>query len=93
MQLGQVGLNLSLGDKFTQTRRRIAYERMLIDVLAGNPSLFVRRDEVEAAWKWIDSIVAGWQQTGQKPRPYGAGSWGPSAAIGLPERFGHSWSE
>ncbi|KQW00278.1 glucose-6-phosphate dehydrogenase [Rhizobacter sp. Root1221] len=93
MQLGQVGLNLSLGDKFTGTRRRIAYERMLLDVLAGNPSLFVRRDEVEAAWKWIDGIVEGWRQTGQKPRGYGSGSWGPSAAIGLPERFGHTWNE
>ena len=93
MQLGQVGLNLSLGDKFAQTRRRIAYERMLIDVLAGNPSLFVRRDEVEAAWKWIDGIVDGWRQTAHKPKPYGSGSWGPSAAIGLPERFGHSWNE
>jgi len=93
MQLGQVGLNLSLGDSFTGTRRRIAYERMLLDVLAGNPSLFVRRDEVEAAWQWIDGIVEGWRQTGQKPRPYAAGSWGPSAAIGLPERFGHTWNE
>ena len=93
MQLGQVGLNLSLGDKFAEVRRRIAYERMLLDVLAGNPSLFVRRDEVEAAWQWIDGIVEGWRQTSQKPKAYGAGSWGPSAAIGLPERFGHSWNE
>jgi glucose-6-phosphate 1-dehydrogenase len=93
VQLGNVGLNLTLGDAFTQARRRIAYERMLLDVLRGNSALFVRRDEVEAAWKWIDGIIDGWRSTGQKPKPYAAGSWGPSAAIGLPERYGHSWHE
>jgi glucose-6-phosphate 1-dehydrogenase len=93
MRLGEVGLNLSLGDAFSQVRRRIAYERMLLDVLRGNSALFVRRDEVEAAWHWIDGIVQGWRATDQKPKPYGAGSWGPSAAIGLPERYGHSWHE
>jgi glucose-6-phosphate 1-dehydrogenase len=93
VQLGQVGLNLSIGDAFPQGRRRIAYERMLLDVLRGNSALFVRRDEVEAAWKWIDGIIEGWRSTGHKPKPYSAGSWGPSAAIGLPERYGHSWHE
>jgi len=66
---------------------------MILDVLQGNSALFVRGDEVEAAWQWIDGILNGWRSTGQKPRPYGAGSWGPSAAIGLPERYGHSWHE
>lgn len=93
VRLGQVGLNLSLGGAFAQTRRRIAYERMLLDVLRGNSALFVRRDEVEAAWKWIDKIIEGWRMTGLKPKPYSAGSWGPSTAIGLPERYGHSWHE
>jgi glucose-6-phosphate 1-dehydrogenase len=93
MRLGEVALNLSLGDAFFKGRRRIAYERMLLDVLRGNPALFVRRDEVDAAWQWIDGIEDGWKSTGQKPKPYGAGSWGPSAAIGLPERYGHSWHE
>jgi glucose-6-phosphate 1-dehydrogenase len=93
MALEQVGLDLSIEDAQAGSRRRIAYERMLLDVLRGNSSLFVRRDEVEAAWRWIDGIIDGWRATGQKPRPYGAGSWGPSAAIGLPERFGHSWHE
>ncbi len=93
MQLGQVGLDLSIREEFHQGRRRIAYERMLLDVLRGNSSLFVRRDEVDAAWTWIDGIVDGWRTTAQEPRPYAAGSWGPSAAIGLPERFGHSWHE
>jgi glucose-6-phosphate 1-dehydrogenase len=93
MALEQVGLDLSIEDAAGHGRRRIAYERMLLDVLRGNSSLFVRRDEVEAAWQWIDGIIDGWRATGQKPKPYNAGSWGPSAAIGLPERFGHSWHE
>jgi glucose-6-phosphate 1-dehydrogenase len=93
VQLGQVGLNLSLGDGFKQSRRRIAYERMILDVLRNNSALFVRRDEIEAAWQWIDGIIAGWRSTGMHPKPYAAGSWGPTGAIALPERHGHSWHE
>ena len=93
VKLAQVPLNLSLGDTFANGRRRIAYERMLLDVLRNNSALFVRRDEVEAAWQWIDGIIDGWKSTGQKARPYPAGSWGPSAAIALTERHGHSWHE
>ncbi|MCC6472677.1 MAG: glucose-6-phosphate dehydrogenase [Burkholderiales bacterium] len=93
VHLGEVPLNLSLADALGAGRRRIAYERMLLDVLRDNPALFVRRDEVEAAWRWIDGIVEGWQAAGQKVRPYDAGSWGPSAAIALTERNGHSWRE
>ena len=91
--LAQVPLNLSVGDAFGQSRRRIAYERMLLDVLKNNSALFVRRDEVEAAWQWIDGIIDGWRTTGQKVKPYTAGSWGPSAAIAMTERNGHSWHE
>ena len=91
--LAQVPLNLSVDNAFGQTRRRIAYERMLLDVLKNNSALFVRRDEVEAAWQWIDGIIEGWRATGQKVKPYTAGSWGPSAAIAMTERNGHSWHE
>ena len=91
--LAQVPLNLSVGDAFGQTRRHIAYERMLLDVLKNNSALFVRRDEVEAAWQWIDGIIEGWRTTGQQVKPYTAGSWGPSASIAMTERNGHSWHE
>ncbi len=91
--MGQVNLNLSLDNGFSGQRRRIAYERMLLDVLRNNSALFVRRDEVEAAWKWIDGIIDGWRTTDQQPKSYPAGSWGPNAAIGLLERHGHSWHE
>lgn len=93
VKLAQVPLNLSVGDTFGESRRRIAYERMLLDVLRNNSALFVRRDEVEAAWQWIDGIIDGWKETGQKVKPYTAGSWGPSAAIAMTERNGHSWHE
>ncbi|MET0351945.1 MAG: glucose-6-phosphate dehydrogenase [Rhizobacter sp.] len=75
--LDEVGLDLSISDAFPKGRRRIAYERMLLDVFRDNSALFVRRDEVEAAWKWIDGIIAGWKTAGIKPRPYKAGTWGP----------------
>jgi glucose-6-phosphate 1-dehydrogenase len=91
--LAEVPLNLSVSDAFAQTRRRIAYERMLLDVLRNNSALFVRRDEIEASWKWIDGIIDGWRTTNQKVKPYSAGSAGPTAAIALTERNGHSWHE
>ena len=59
----------------------------------GNSALFVRRDEVEASWEWIDGIINGWRTTGHQSKPYSAGSWGPTAAIALTERHGHSWHE
>lgn len=93
VRLRQVGLDISLSEAFAEKRRRIAYERLLLDMFAGNQTLFVRRDEVEAAWSWVDGIAAGWQARGMTPKPYASGSWGPSAAIALPERFGHSWHE
>jgi glucose-6-phosphate 1-dehydrogenase len=68
-----------------------AYERLLTDVIRGDQTLFMRRDEVEAAWRWIDPILAGWQEADARPFRYGAGSWGPTQAIGLIERDGRSW--
>jgi glucose-6-phosphate 1-dehydrogenase len=95
MQLKPLSLNLSLSDTFKSQspRRRIAYERLLLEALHGKGTLFVRRDEAEAAWTWIDAIVAGWERQGLAPASYAAGSWGPSSAIALTERNGHSWHE
>jgi glucose-6-phosphate 1-dehydrogenase len=91
--LREVPLDLSLTAAFAGSRRRIAYERLLLDLIEGDQTLFVRRDEVEAQWKWVDAIRALWTKTGLKPRNYGAGSWGPNAAIALAERDGMSWHE
>lgn len=93
VRLREVPLNLSLEHEFAGTRRRIAYERLLLDLLEGDPTLFVRRDEVEAQWTWIDAIRAGWETADVKPKPYAAGTWGPSAAIALTERDGVTWNE
>jgi glucose-6-phosphate 1-dehydrogenase len=93
MDLKPLGLNLSLSDAFSGGRRRIAYERLLLEALHNKPTLFVRRDEAETAWTWIDEIVAGWKRTGAEPAPYPAGSWGPAGAFALTERKGHSWYE
>ena len=91
--LREVPLDLSLSQAFAGTRRRIAYERLLLDLVEGDQTLFVRRDEVEAQWKWIDEIRETWKMSGKKPKSYNAGGWGPSAAIALTERDGVSWHD
>ncbi|MBA2918555.1 glucose-6-phosphate dehydrogenase [Sphingomonas sp. MAH-20] len=93
LNLREVALDVSLSTEAAGQRRRIAYERLLLDLIEGDPTLFVRRDEVEAAWTWIDSINQAWTQASLPARPYTAGTWGPSAAIALIERDGASWHE
>ncbi len=94
LELRPLGLNLSLDTAFGQSkRRRIAYERLLLEALNNNSTLFVRRDESEAAWTWIDGIAEAWRRSGSNPTPYAAGSWGPAGAFALTERNGHSWFE
>jgi glucose-6-phosphate 1-dehydrogenase len=93
VRLREVPLDIGLANAFSEYRRRIAYERLLLDLIEGDPTLFVRRDEVEAQWTWIDRIRAAWVEKGITPRPYAAGTWGPSAAIALTERDGISWHE
>jgi glucose-6-phosphate 1-dehydrogenase len=93
LKLAQVALDLDLHERFSAHSRRLAYERLYLDAIEGNGTLFVRRDETEAAWQWIDTIIQGWQHGGMLPRSYPAGSWGPSSAVSLAERHGHSWRE
>ena len=93
IRLRQVPLNIAMQDAFSGAVRRIAYERLLLDLIEGDQTLFVRRDEVEAQWDWIDAIRAGWETEGLTPKTYTAGSWGPSAAIALAERDGVTWHE
>jgi len=93
VRLREIPLDIGLANAFSEYRRRIAYERLLLDLIEGDPTLFVRRDEVEAQWAWIDRIRAAWADKSVTPRPYAAGTWGPSAAIALTERDGISWHE
>ncbi|CCA91638.1 glucose-6-phosphate dehydrogenase [Novosphingobium sp. PP1Y] len=91
--LRSVPLAITMPDAFAGPQRRIAYERLLLDLIEGDQTLFVRRDEVEAQWDWIDAIRAGWDEQALEPKTYTAGSWGPSAAIALAERDGVTWHE
>ena len=93
IRLREVPLNLSMDAEFAGSRRRIAYERLLLDLIEGDQTLFVRRDEVEAQWTWIDAIRAGWDANQTKPKHYAAGTWGPAGAIALTERDGVTWQD
>ena len=92
METQLVSLNLDLQSAMPQ-RRAEAYERLLIDVVRGRLTHFMRRDELEAAWQWADPIIEGWQALEEKPHPYAAGSWGPAEAFALLARDGFSWVE
>ncbi len=92
VRLREVPLDLSLDKEFKE-RRRIAYERLLLDLIEGDQTLFVRRDEVEAQWRFIDAIRAGWAANGMRPKSYPSGSWGPSSAVALTERGGVTWQD
>jgi len=88
--LRPVSLDLSFEETFG-ARYPDAYERLLMEVLRGNPALFMRRDEVEAAWHWIDTIIDSWAASKQKVESYVAGSWGPAASSLLLDRDGRAW--
>jgi len=92
MRLSHVPLDMSFAEAFN-VRHHEAYERLLMDVVRGNQTLFMRRDEVEAAWGWIDPILEAWKSSSDAPKPYTSGTWGPSASIALIERDGRTWHE
>jgi glucose-6-phosphate 1-dehydrogenase len=92
LRLRETELDLRFGQAFNH-RSPDAYERLLTDVLRGQQTLFMRRDEVEAAWRFIDPITAGWAERYPAPHRYAAGQNGPSQAIALIERDGRSWYE
>ena len=93
LRLSPVALDLDMQAEFGDLRRRPAYERLYLDALEGNGTLFVRRDETEAAWAWVDGIRDGWNAHEMAPRGYQAGTWGPARAVTLAERHGHAWRE
>jgi glucose-6-phosphate 1-dehydrogenase len=92
MRLQHVPLDMSFASVFN-VRNPDAYERLLMDVVRGNQTLFMRRDEVEAAWTWVDPILDAWAASSEPPKQYTSGTWGPSAAIALIERNGRTWYE
>jgi glucose-6-phosphate 1-dehydrogenase len=92
MRLQNVPLDMSFAEAFN-VRNPDAYERLLMDVVRGNQTLFMRRDEVAAAWKWIDPVLEAWKASSEPPRPYTSGTWGPAASVALIERDGNTWVE
>jgi glucose-6-phosphate 1-dehydrogenase len=92
MRLQHVPLDMSFADAFG-VRAPDAYERLLMDVVRGSQTLFMRRDEVDAAWAWIDPILEAWSVSKDLPKPYTAGTWGPSAAVAMIERDGRTWHD
>jgi glucose-6-phosphate 1-dehydrogenase len=85
-----VPLNLSFADTFT-LRYPDAYERLLMDVVRGNLALFMRRDEVDAAWSWADALLAAWDEIGGEPLPYASGANGPTQSALMMDRDGRAW--
>lgn len=90
--LSPVFLDLDF-DKAFPTDRIGAYERLLLDAIAGRLSLFVRSDEQEQAWRWVEPILDAWARDPSGPRPYAAGSWGPPASSAMVARDGCTWAE
>jgi glucose-6-phosphate 1-dehydrogenase len=92
VRLERVSLSLDFSETF-HARRLEAYERLLMDAMRGNLTLFVRRDEQEAAWRWLEPIIEGWKQSPDGPKPYTAGTWGPAASSALVSRDEFAWHE
>jgi glucose-6-phosphate 1-dehydrogenase len=90
--LSPVHLDLDFDKRFG-SQRVGAYERLLLDVLDGRLNLFVRSDEQEEAWRWVEPILQHWRHDTMGPRPYAAGTWGPSASSAMIARDGFCWSE
>lgn len=95
MRLVQVPLDMSFADALGPEGADMpdAYERLIMDVIRGNQTLFMRGDEVEAAWAWTDPIIAAWEEGKQRPEPYDAGSSGPEEALRLMHRDNRRWRE
>ena len=90
--LAPVQLDLDFDKRFGSERVG-AYERLLLDVIDGRLNLFVRSDEQEEAWRWVEPLIDHWNNDPQGPRPYAAGTWGPSASSAMIARDGYCWSE
>ena len=95
MRLIDVPLDMTFADALGPEAEEVpdAYERLIMDVIRGNQTLFMRGDEVEAAWAWTDPIIAGWTDRNEQPHPYDAGSSGPEESLALMHRDARRWRE
>ena len=95
MRLVNVPLDMTFAEALGDSNVEVtdAYERLIMDVIRGNQTLFMRGDEVEAAWAWTDPIIAGWEARNDVPKTYDAGSSGPDDAMMLLQRDGRKWRD
>ncbi|NVK00671.1 MAG: glucose-6-phosphate dehydrogenase [Oceanospirillaceae bacterium] len=93
LNLQNRALNLDFTSDDPNARTPDAYERLMLESMVGDQSLFVRRDEIEASWTWCDELINAWEETGDEVKHYSAGTWGPIGSIALIERDGRSWHE
>jgi glucose-6-phosphate 1-dehydrogenase len=93
IELQRTMLDLSFSEAFKEDRIPDAYERLILETTRGKQGLFIRRDEVEQAWTWIDSIQDAWAKSNEVPKSYPAGTWGPVASVALLARDGRAWEE
>ncbi|WP_377186236.1 glucose-6-phosphate dehydrogenase [Ruegeria meonggei] len=93
-RLSDVALDMSFADALgDESQSPDAYERLVMDVIRGDQTLFMRGDEAEAAWAWVDPIVKGWEERGDRPARYDQGSSGPEEALMLMHRDGRRWRQ
>ena len=93
IKLKKTKLDLSFSEAFKQSRIFGGYEKLVLEAMRGNPTLFLSRQEIEQAWTWIDSIQDAWQHSNNQPSPYSAGTWGPVASVALLARDNRAWEE
>lgn len=93
IKLQQTKLDLSFFETFKKSRIFGGYEKLILEAMRGNTTLFISREEIEQAWTWIDSIQNAWAHSNELPKPYPAGSWGPVASVALLARDGRAWEE
>ena len=93
IKLQKTKLDLSFSESVKEKPLFGGYERLILEAMRGNPTLFLSREEIEQAWIWVDSIQDAWSQQNESPKPYPAGSWGPVASVALLARDGRDWEE
>ena len=90
-QIHPVQMDFGYEDAFASLELPEAYERLLLDVLRGDSTLFMRNDELDAAWRLVTPVLEAWENSKDSPEPYAAGTWGPKGADELLARTGRKW--
>jgi glucose-6-phosphate 1-dehydrogenase len=90
MEIREVNMDFAYGGSFTESSPE-AYERLILDVLLGDPPLFPQHEEVELSWQILDPVLDYWASIDERPSDYQSGSWGPQSADEMIARDGFTW--